>query len=131
MNPDDITRYLLELDLIERDRTLGHLRAIRLLRSEFALAINASYLTRLSVDDIAVGAITRSIPQEGVARYTVVLDLVERTPQMTDEQAAELVRRELRRAQNAAQFRRIASEDLSVALVARERLVTSAGLRAA
>ena len=131
MNPHDITRYRLELDVIERDGALSHRRAADLLRSEFALAVNAAYLRRLSVDDIAVGAITRSIPQEGVARYTVVLDLVERTPQMTDEQAAELVRREFRHAQNAAQFRRIASEDLSVALVARERVVTSAGLRAA
>ena len=131
MNPDDIMRYRLELDMIERDRALGHRRAIALLRSEFARAINASYLMRLSVDDIEVGTITRSIPQDGVARYTVVLELVERTSQMTDEQAAELLRREFRHAQNAAQFRRIASDDLSVALTARERVVASAGLRAA
>jgi EAL domain-containing protein (putative c-di-GMP-specific phosphodiesterase class I) len=132
MNPDHITRYRLELDIVERDGALGHRRAIGLLQSEFARAINASYLMQLSADDIEVGTITRSIPHAGVTRYSVVLELVERTP-MTDEQAAELLRREFRRAENAGQFLRIAGADVSVTLAARQPALaaTSAGLRAA
>jgi hypothetical protein len=131
MNFEDTIRYRLELDMIERDAALGDERAIRLLRSEFALAINASHLLALSCDDIDVRVRSRSIPQEGVARYAVALELVERTARMTDEQAAELLNREFQRAQNAGYFRRIAGEDFSVRLVARERVLTPADLRAA
>jgi hypothetical protein len=131
VNPHDITRYRLQLDVVERDAALGHRRAVDLLRSELAFALNASYLTRLGVDGFDVCAVTRAIPQGGVARYGVVLELVERTPRMTDEQAADLLHREFQRAQNAGQFRRIAGADLSVRLVARERVVTAAELRAA
>jgi hypothetical protein len=133
MNPYDITRYRLELDIVERDAGHSHRRAVELLRREFALAINASYLTALSVDEIDVRSISRSIPRAGVTRYSVVLELVERAAAMTDEQAAELVRREFRRAENAGQFLRIASQDMSVTLAARQRVVApaSAGLRAA
>ena len=131
MNYDDITRYRLQLDMIERNGALGNGHAAELLRREFALAINASYLMGLSCDDIDVSVVARSIPQEGVARYVVTLDVVERTPRMTVEQAAELVRREFQRAQNASHFLRISSEDFSVTLVARERIHRHAELRAA
>lgn len=131
MNFDDTIRYRLELDMIERDAALGNERAIELLRSDFALAINAAHLLALSPADIDVRVLSRWIPQEGVARYIVSLELVERTPRMTDEQAAELLHREFRRAQNAGYFRRIAAEDFSVRLVAREPVVTHAALHAA
>lgn len=128
---DDTTRYRLELDMLERDATLGNRRATALLRSEFARAVNASYLMALSAGDIEVGAIWRSIPQEGVARYAVELLLEERRPSMTHEQVAGLLRREFARAQNASHFIRIASEDFDVRLVARESVVTRVSLRAA
>jgi hypothetical protein len=48
-----------------------------LLRSEFALALNASYFVALSSGDIRIGEIWRSTLQEGVARYAVELLLAE------------------------------------------------------
>jgi hypothetical protein len=131
MDHDDITRYTLELDILERDGTLGDRRASELLRSEFALALNASYLMALSGGDIDVAAMSRSIPREGVARYVVVLELVERIPAMTDEQAGELLRREFQRAQNASHFWRVCRDDFAVTLVARERVSEQHELRAA
>jgi len=131
MHHDDITRYQLELEVLERDGSLSNRCAIDLLRSEFALAHNASYLMRLSAADIEVGYISRSIPHDGVARYAIVLDLVERTPAMTDEQTGELLRREFRHAQNAGHFWRVCRDDFRVTLVARERAGTQATLRAA
>jgi EAL domain-containing protein (putative c-di-GMP-specific phosphodiesterase class I) len=131
MDHDDITHYTLELDICEREAALGHRHAVALLRSEFALALNASYFIALSADDITVGAVSRSIPRAGVARYVVVLELVERDPAMTDEQADELLRREFQRAQNASYFLRACREDFAVGLVARERVSAQADLRAA
>lgn len=121
MDRDDTIRYRLELDVLERDETLGNARAIELLRSEFALALNASCLMAMSAEDIHVGAIWRSTPQEGAARYAVELLLEERAPSMTDVQVAELLTREFQQAQNASHFLRIAREDFSVTLTARER----------
>ena len=126
MDHDDTIRYRLELDVLERDDTLGNARAIELLRSEFALALNASYLTRLSAADIHVGAIWRSTPQEGAARYAVELLLEERAPSMTDVQVAELLTREFQHAQNASHFLRIARDDFSVTLTARESVAVRA-----
>jgi hypothetical protein len=131
MHHDDITRYRLELDVLEREGALGNRRAIDLLRSEFALALNASYLMGLSAGDIAVGFISRSTPQGGVTRYTVVLELVERAPSMTDEEAGELLHREFQHAQNAAHFWRVCRDDFRVTLVTRERAGMQAILRAA
>lgn len=128
---DDTTRYRLELDMLERDATLGNCSAIALLRSEFALALNASYFLALSACDIEIGSIWRSIPQEGVARYSVEILLEERMPSMTHEQVAEMLRREFARAQNASHFIRIASDDFGVRLAARESVVTHVQLRAA
>jgi hypothetical protein len=128
---DDTMRYRLELDMLEREPALGNGRAIELLRSEFALAINASYFMALSAGDVEVGSIWRSTPRDGVARYAVELVLDERTPAMTDEQAAGLLRREFALAQNASHFIRIASEDFGVTLAAREPVATRDALRAA
>lgn len=131
MDHDDTIRYRLELDVLERDETLGSARATELLRSEFALALNASYFTGLSAEDIHVGAIWRSTPQEGAARYAVELLLEERAPSMTDEQAARLLQHEFQHAQNGSHFLRIAREDLRVTLVARERVTSHQRARAA
>lgn len=119
---DHTTRYRLELDMLERDAAIGTHNAIELLRAEFARALNASYLLALSPGDIRVGAIGRTIPQEGVARYDVELLLEERVPSMSDEQVAELLQREFARAQNASHFIRIACEDFAVGLASRERV---------
>ena len=118
----DTARYRLELDMLERDGTLGNQAAVNLLRREFALALNASYFIALTAGDVRVGTIVRSVPQEGVGRYTVELVLDERTPAMSDEQAAELLQREFARAQNASYFLRIAREDFAPRLVAREHV---------
>ena len=118
MTNPSLTRYVLQIDVLERNSTLSDAAAVALLRSEFALAINASYFSQLS-DAIAVDVLWREIPQDGVARYTVLLDLEERTP-MTDEQAAELVCRECHRAQNASHFMRVSSEGFCAKLVARD-----------
>lgn len=131
MDHDDTIRYRLELDVLERDETLGSARAVELLRSEFALALNASHLMSLSTEEIHVGAIWRSTPQEGAARYAVELLLAERTPSMSDEQVAELLQREFQRAQNALHFLRIAREDFGVTLAARERVASHEPARAA
>ena len=120
MTNPPLTRYELQLDVLERNGALSDSAATALLRSEFALAINASYFSLLSNDDVAVDVLSREIPQDGVARYSVVLELDERTPNMTDEQAAELVCREFRRAQNASHFARISREDFCAKLVVRE-----------
>ena len=131
MDHDDTTRYMLELDMLERDGTLGNVRAIELLRSEFALALNASCFMQLSGADIEVGAIWRCVPQAGAARYAVELLLEERHPEMSDEQVAGLVQREFQHAQNASHFLRIAREDFGARLIARERVTRRQTLRAA
>lgn len=119
---DDTTRYWLELDMLERDAALGDRAGADLLRSEFALALNASYFMALSGGDIEIGAVERSVPQEGVVRYAVELLLEERASSCTDEQVAERLQREFARAQNASHFIRIASEDFDVILASRERV---------
>ena len=119
MTPSPPTRYELQLDVLERNGALSDSAAVALLRSEFALALNASYFSHLS-DHVVVEVRSREIPQDGVARYNVVLELDERTPAMTDEQAAELVCREFRRALNASHFMRISGQDFCAKLVVRE-----------
>jgi hypothetical protein len=131
MNHHDTIRYRLELAMLERDGALGNRRAVALLRSELALALNAAYFVALSAEDIHVGAIRRSISQDGVARYAVEFLLGERRPSMTDEQAAELVTRAFALAQNASHFLRLAAGDVGVRLVGREALGRPVALRAA
>ena len=125
MTNPSLTRYVLQLDVLERNHTLSDAVAVSLLRSEFELALNASYFRMLS-DHIAVDVLSREFPQDGVARYIVVLELEERTP-MTDEQAAELVCRECHRAQNASHFIRISHEDFCAKLLARDVAVAPVG----
>jgi hypothetical protein len=116
--------------MLERDGTLGNRRAVALLRSELALALNAAYFVALSAD-IHVGAIRRSVSPDGVARYAIEFLLAERRPSMTDEQAAELVARAFALAHNASHFLRLSSGNVRVKLVAREPVETPAALRAA
>src|SRR5215213_7078518 len=97
---DSTARYTLELDLIERASSTGR----ELLRSEFARALNAAHFMTLSAGDIQVGAITRSILQEGVSRYTVEMVLDERYPSMTDGEIAERLERGFALAQNGSYF---------------------------
>lgn len=120
MTNSSLTRYVLQIDLLERDGSLDDAAAIDLLRSEFVLALNASHFSGLGVEDIAVDVRSRECPQDDVARYSVVLELEERTPHMTDEQAAELVSREFQRALNGGHFIRVSAEDFPARLVARE-----------
>ncbi|HWI07895.1 MAG TPA: hypothetical protein VNT54_10305 [Solirubrobacteraceae bacterium] len=127
----DTTRYRIELEMLERETALANPRAIELLRSELALALNASYLMALSGGDIQVGAIWRTVPRDGVGRYAVELLLEERRPQMSDDEVSRLVQRELQHAQNASHFLRIAREDFTARLIVRERIVTHEALRAA
>ncbi|MDP2711498.1 MAG: hypothetical protein Q8O56_09790 [Solirubrobacteraceae bacterium] len=131
MHPQTTTRYTLYLDIPERDAALGEARANALLRSEFALALNASYLSALSDGDIVVDVQARERLQERIARYTVLLELDESMPELTDQQTSELLRRELQRALNASHFIRIADDDLQVVLVAREHADRRFALRAA
>lgn len=129
---DDTMRYSLQLDIPERDTALGNRRAVELLRSEFALALNASYFMALSAGDMRIGTIWRSSPREGITRYGVELLLDERSPSATDEQVAELLQREFARAQNASHFIRIAAADFGVTLAERGPLAgTHASQRAA
>ena len=128
MTNPSLTRYVLQLDVLERDSALSDPAAAALLRSEFALAVNASYFGLLSDDDFAVDVMAREVPQDGVARYTLVVELEERFPNMTDEQAAELVTREFQRAQNASHFMRISGTDFRAELVAREAAPTPVAL---
>lgn len=129
MTNPSLTRYELQLDVLERDVHLADRAANSLLASEFALALNASHFSGLSRGDIAVDVRSREIPQDGVSRYIVALVLEERTPQMTDEQATELVRREFQRALNASYFLRISAADFRPTLVSRTLVVAAVALR--
>jgi hypothetical protein len=114
-----LTRYEIELDMLERDRALSDRQAVELLRSEFQLALNASQFSAVCAGDIGFAVASRIVPQEGVARYAVVLEFEERTPGLDDEQASALLRREFQRALNASYFWRVASEDFRVEVVSR------------
>ena len=85
MNQEHITRYRLELDIVERDATLGDRRAIALLQSEFMLAVNASYFMGLSGEDMDVEVYGRTALPGGVGRYELIVELEERRPEMTDQ----------------------------------------------
>ena len=131
MNHHDTIRYRLELDMLERDGTLEDRRAVALLRSDLALALNAAYFVTLSAGEIRVGTIRRAVCADGAARYAVEFLLDERQPSMTDARAAELVARAFALAQNASHFRRLSGGDISVRLARREPAHTPVALRAA
>jgi hypothetical protein len=123
-------RYVLQLEMLERNGALSDEQAIDLLHSEFALALNASRFVAVSDDDIEVDAISRSTPQEGVTRYGVELFLHERVSGLDDESAMALLGRALQDALNASYFWRVCVDDLSVKLIARAAVGAAAPLPA-
>jgi EAL domain-containing protein (putative c-di-GMP-specific phosphodiesterase class I) len=116
------TRYEIELDLLERRPDLDDRAAIALLRSDFRLALNASHFIALSADDPEIDIVSRTIPQEGVARYELTLEFVERRA-MSEQQAIALVYSEFQRAINASYFWRLSDDDPTVEVVSRAPVV--------
>jgi hypothetical protein len=123
-------RYVLQLEMLERNGALSDQQAIDLLHSEFALALNASRFVAVCAEDIEVNAISRGTPQEGVTRYGVELRLQERTSGLDDEQAMALLERALQDALNASFFWRVCVDDLTVKLIARAAVRAPAPQRA-
>lgn len=126
-----VTRYEIELDVTERRPELGDREAIALLRSEFALALNASQFIALGADDPLIALESRSVARDGIACYALTLDVVERDGSATEEQALALVRSEFQRAFNASHFSRLGVEDPTVTIVSREIVGSSSTLRRA
>jgi hypothetical protein len=126
-----VTRYEIELDVLERRPALGDREAIALLRSEFALALNASHFSALSAEDPVVAVRSRVVSRDGVARYALTLDLVERDAAAAEAQAVALVRSEFHRALNAAHFWRLCVDDPTVTIVSRAVAGNASALRRA
>jgi hypothetical protein len=126
-----VTRYEIELDVLERRPGLGDREAIALLRSEFALALNASHFSALSADDPVVAVRSRVVSREGFARYALTLELVERDADAGEEKAVALVLSEFRRALNAAHFWRLCGDDPTVTIVSRVPAGSALALRRA
>ena len=126
-----VTRYEIELDVLERRPELDDREAIALLRSEFALALNASHFIALSADDPVIAVESRSVPQEGVARYGLTLEAVERDGAAAEEQAIALLRSEFQRAFNASCFWRVCVDDPRVTIVSRATVGSPSTLRRA
>ena len=117
----DLMRYDLHIDMLERDAGIGDERAIELLRGEFALAQNAGRFDAVTGDHIAIGAVTRSTPQEGVTRYAIELRLTERAVGLDDERAEAVLQRAFTDALNASYFLRLTlDDDLMVTLLERQ-----------
>jgi hypothetical protein len=129
MDPN-ATRYALELDVLERHPGLSDREAIALLRSEFQLALNASHFSALSAGDPALVVLSRTVPQEGVARYSLTLEFVERRS-MREHQAVALVHSEFQRAINASHFWRVCVDDPTVRVFSRETVADPVELRRA
>jgi len=128
----DLTRYELQLEMLERNSLLGARAAMRLLSSEFTLAQNAAYFAALSADDIAFDVLSRSTPQEGVTRFTVTLELVERRPQLSDDEVTSLLEQAFTKALNASYFLRVCTDDnVTLRLLSREFVADDAVLRRA
>ena len=115
----DRKRYVVQLEILERNAALSDRQAIELLHAELALANNAARFDSLSGDDIAFEVVSRTSPQEGVARYDVELVLRERDPGLDDAGAQELLRRAFQDACNASFFLRICTDEPKPALVSR------------
>ena len=124
-------RYGLQLEMLERDGALSDHQAIDLLRSELALANNAARFDALSADDIAFEVLSRTSPQEGVARYDVELVLRERAADLDDGAAQALLSRAFQDASNASFFLRICSDEPTPTLFLREHADEPAPLRRA
>lgn len=121
-------RYEIELDLLERQPELSDRDAIALLCSEFQLAVNASYFIALSEDDPIVRVASRTVPQEGVARYSLSLEFAERRA-MSEQGAIALVRSEFVRALNASHFWRICVDVPAVTVLSRDPAAIPSQLR--
>jgi len=123
------TRFQIDLDVLERRPDLDDRAAIALLRSEFQLALNASHFIALSAEDPEITIGSRTVPQEGVARYALTLAFVPRRA-MSDQQTIALVHSEFTRALNASHFWRICVEDPTVTVAAsRESVHSESSLR--
>jgi hypothetical protein len=122
------TRYEIELDMLERRPGLSDRDAIALLRREFQLAVNASHFIALAEDDPCLVDVSRTVPQEGVARYALTLEFAERRS-LSAQQTTALVHSEFVRAFNASYFLRICLDDLPTVVVARELVADEAPLR--
>jgi hypothetical protein len=128
MHPS-LTRYEIELDVVERRPDLGDHEAIALLHSEFVLALNASHFIALSADDPAIAVESRTVLGDGVARYTLTLDAVERPAIAGEEQAIALVRSEFQRAVNASHLWRVCLDDPTVTILSRVAADSGSALR--
>jgi hypothetical protein len=114
-----VTRYEIDLDVVERRPGLDDREAIALLRSEFALALNASHFIALSADDPTIAIESRTLLGNGVARYALTLDAVERAVVTSDQRAITLVRSEFQRAINASHLWRTCLDDPTVTILSR------------
>jgi hypothetical protein len=127
-----VTRYEIDLDVVERRPDLGDREAMALLRSEFTLALNASHFIALSADDPEIVVESRTPLGNGVARYALTLDAVERPALAGDEERAiALVRSEFQRAVNASHLWRVCLDDPTVTIVSRELVDSRSPLRLA
>lgn len=124
-----VTRYEIELDVVERRPDLGDRDAIALLHSEFALALNASHFLALSADDPAIAVESRTVLGDGVARYALTLDAVERPGIAGEQQAIDVVRSEFQRAVNASHLWRICLDDPTVTILSRAVVDSRSALR--
>jgi hypothetical protein len=125
-----VMRYEIELDVVERRPDLGDREAIALLRSEFALALNASHFIALSAEDPVIVVESRTGVADGVARYALTLEAVERDAITSEAQALALVRREFQRAFNASHFWRVGLDDPTVVIRSRASVAGSLSLAA-
>ena len=124
-----VTRYEIELDVVERRPGLGDREAIALLRSELALALNASHFSAISADDPTIVVESRTVLGDGAARYALTLDAVERAGITSEERAIALVRSEFQRAVNASHLWRVCLGDPTITIVSRAILDGRSALR--
>ena len=128
----DLIRYDVQLGMLERRGALADRAAFDLLRAEFSLAHNAGYFDALATGDVDFDVLSRSASQKGVTRYAVELRLLERRPELRDEQVAELLRRAFTNALNASYFLRACTDDdVTLELLARVSADADASLRRA
>jgi hypothetical protein len=128
MNYPTLTCYDIELDVIERSPGLSDHEAIELLEREFRLAVNASHFIALSAEDPEVVVLSRTVPQEGVARYALTMEFVPRRA-LPEAQAVALVRSEFQRALNASYFLHAFVEDPAISIRTRELAADETPLR--
>jgi hypothetical protein len=124
-------RYTIQLEMLERNAALADREAIALLHDELLLALNAGCFIALSSDEIACHVVGRSTPQEGVTRYTIELELEERSAGLGGHDAAALVQQAFTAALNASYFLRICTDDLVPVRLVSRTVAVETWLRAA